>query len=452
MKKILQVIIVLIDYLLMAGAAILVLWNRTPEPMVVPILKLHAIPLLPLFVGWIIVFIFFDLYNLDFSPRITRVVLAIAICVILSSVIFYLFPIFIIAPKTNLILIGILSTVAIVVWRKIIDYIFIAKFHGHEVMVAVCDQGSFDLVKILSENPRYKYKILGILTNPTYYKQVQEIFKAEDIFTDVLEFEQAIIDKHVQTIICGDWWFSRLYSTVYNLLPRPLRMMHIISFYEKVFSYIPIHSISQYWVMANMDVVSHRVYVGIKRILDILFAVLSLPFTLPICCVVALLISFFGGKGPILFKQERVGQNNKLFTLIKFRTMQIDAEKSGEQWAVKDDPRVTKIGRILRNTRLDELPQIFNIIKGDMSFIGPRPERMVFVEKLTKHIPHYHLRHMIKPGLSGWAQVNHRYTSDIEDTAHKVSYDLFYVKCMNFFIDSQIFIKTIITVLTAKGQ
>ncbi|MGL5354929.1 MAG: sugar transferase, partial [Cetobacterium sp.] len=150
--------------------------------------------------------------------------------------------------------------------------------------------------------------------------------------------------------------------------------------------------------------------------------------------------------------QPRVGENEKEFLVYKFRSMSVDAEKDGAKWAQKNDPRVTKFGNFMRKTRIDELPQLFNVIKGDMSFIGPRPERMVFIKELEKTIPYYGLRHMIKPGLTGWAQVMYPYGATVEDAKHKLEYDLYYIKCYNLFLDLVILFKTLKTVLFGKGR
>ena len=157
-------------------------------------------------------------------------------------------------------------------------------------------------------------------------------------------------------------------------------------------------------------------------------------------------------RGPIIYKQKRVGKNNRHFFIYKFRTMVSDAEKHGPQWAVKNDSRVTAVGKFLRASRLDELPQIINVLKGDINFIGPRPERPEFIKVLVKKVPHYNLRHVIRPGLTGWAQVNFKYAASKEDTARKLEYDLFYLKNRSHSLDFKILLKTIKVVLTGKGR
>lgn len=162
--------------------------------------------------------------------------------------------------------------------------------------------------------------------------------------------------------------------------------------------------------------------------------------------------NLFGNKGPLFYGQERVGKRGESFRIYKLRSMVTDAEKNGAVWAKKNDARITKFGRFLRLTRLDEVPQFYNILKGDMSLIGPRPERPEFVKDLEKKIPFYAIRHVVRPGLTGWAQVNYPYANTIEEQETKLRYDLFYIKERSAFLDFKILIKTISTVLFFKGQ
>lgn len=188
-----------------------------------------------------------------------------------------------------------------------------------------------------------------------------------------------------------------------------------------------------------------------KRGLDLLGAGAMLFMTWPIMLVVALLVRA-DSEGPALFKQERVGRDGKPFTVLKFRSMRQDAEKaSGPVWAQADDPRITKIGKFLRRSRLDELPQLLNVLAGQMSLVGPRPEREVFVKELAEQIPYFHQRHIVKPGLTGWAQINYPYGNTVEDARQKLQYDLFYIKFQSLLFDLSILFNTVKTVLLRKG-
>ena len=190
--------------------------------------------------------------------------------------------------------------------------------------------------------------------------------------------------------------------------------------------------------------------VRVKRIIDVLFGAFLGICSLPVCLLAAIAIKL-EDHGPVFYSQERIGLYGKPFTVYKFRTMRTDAEKFGAQWATKDDPRITKVGKFLRKTRIDELPQIFCVLKGDMSMVGPRPERAVFIGKLREQIPFYISRLKMKPGLTGWAQVRHHYDTSIEDVQIKLKYDMYYYENMSLLLDFQILVRTVYVVLTGKG-
>ena len=189
----------------------------------------------------------------------------------------------------------------------------------------------------------------------------------------------------------------------------------------------------------------------VKRIFDITFALILLVLALPIMLVTIILVAIESGF-PVFYRQERVGMNGRLFNVIKFRSMRTDAEKDGKpRWATGNDSRVTRVGRFIRKTRIDELPQLINVLKGDMSMVGPRPEWPFFVDQLTREIPFYAVRHSVKPGVTGWAQVRYHYGASVEDSAEKLQYDLYYVKNHTLFLDLVVLFETVGVVLTGKG-
>ena len=212
-----------------------------------------------------------------------------------------------------------------------------------------------------------------------------------------------------------------------------------------------LESIQPSWFVFSDGFRRSTATLAIKRALDLAFAIIGLVVSLPVMALVALAVRL-DSKGPAIYRQQRVGLGGREFEVLKFRSMRVDAEQAnGAQWASHDDPRVTRVGRFIRKFRLDELPQFVNVIRGEMSFVGPRPERKVFVEQLRKEISYYDERHSVRPGLTGWAQVEYAYGSTAEDAYRKLEYDLFYLKNMSIFFDCAIVLKTIRTVLTGRG-
>jgi sugar transferase (PEP-CTERM system associated) len=223
------------------------------------------------------------------------------------------------------------------------------------------------------------------------------------------------------------------------------------SFYETVQGKLMLEQITPSWIIFSTGFRRTALVNVYKRCIDIALSVTGLLLSAPLFPFIALAIKL-DSAGPIFFKQVRVGSGEKNFLLYKFRSMAQDAEqKSGAVWAVKNDARVTRIGRFLRNSRIDEIPQLFNVLKGDMSFIGPRPERPEFVSKLKKDIYYYSKRHTIKPGVTGWAQVRYPYGATTEDAVEKLRYDLYYIKNLSLFLDSQIIFETVKVVLFGRG-
>lgn len=205
------------------------------------------------------------------------------------------------------------------------------------------------------------------------------------------------------------------------------------------------------WFVFSEGFQRSRITTAFKRALDLLFSCIGLLVCLPIMLIVAIAIRL-DSPGPILYRQRRVGFRGRTFSVLKFRSMRTDAELAGAQWAQQNDPRVTRLGRILRKYRFDEMPQFFNIIKGEMSFVGPRPERPEFVDVLREKIPYYDERHSVRPGLTGWAQVKYSYGASTEDACRKLEYDLFYLKNMSPLMDCAIVFQTVRTVLFCQGS
>lgn len=224
-----------------------------------------------------------------------------------------------------------------------------------------------------------------------------------------------------------------------------------LGFCERELGKIDIDLLSPSWMVYSDGFKYSRMRNFAKRVFDVGISLVFLAVLWPFMLLTALAVLFDGGR-PVLYSQERVGINGKIFRIYKFRSMRQDAEKEGKAvWASKNDSRVTKVGAFIRNTRLDELPQLYNVIVGDMSFVGPRPERPQFVEQLNEQVPFYATRHKVTPGLMGWAQLNYPYGASVEDARGKLEYDLYYTKNHSFFMDLLIMIQTVEIVLLGKG-
>jgi sugar transferase (PEP-CTERM system associated) len=224
------------------------------------------------------------------------------------------------------------------------------------------------------------------------------------------------------------------------------------AFFEREACQIRVDSLHPSWLVFGGGFDQGRFRVISKKIFDVVVSLCVLVVSLPILLLTALCI-YLEDRGPIFYRQERVGKDGKTFMVLKFRSMRTDAERMGQpQWATVNDPRTTRTGRIIRLLRIDEFPQILNVLKGDMSFVGPRPERPFFVDELAREIPYYHVRHSIKPGITGMAQVRYQYGASVEDAVQKLQYDLYYVKNNSLFLDLLILIDTLQVVLLGKGS
>ncbi|MFW6365630.1 MAG: TIGR03013 family XrtA/PEP-CTERM system glycosyltransferase [Spirochaetota bacterium] len=270
----------------------------------------------------------------------------------------------------------------------------------------------------------------------------------------IRRFEEIIENTRPDVIVVLDRQ-AMLREVERKLLSYKMQGMYIYdlpSMFELVNTKIPVNFINDYWLIfssfrgLNINEYNNR----IKRILDVICAVFGIIISAPVMLLTALAIVIESG-GPVFYRQVRVGLNEKHFRIIKFRSMVADAEKNGAVWAQENDARVTVVGKFIRKVRIDELPQLFNVLRGEMTLIGPRPERPEFVDELKRKIPYYSLRHMIKPGVSGWAQIKYPYGASVEDAMQKLEYDLYYMRHLTLRLDIIIILRTIRTVLFGHG-
>jgi exopolysaccharide biosynthesis polyprenyl glycosylphosphotransferase len=280
--------------------------------------------------------------------------------------------------------------------------------------------------------------------SPVYEGSAGEVLKDLEQHPDS-EHECIVIATHTDHI--DNHVLSSLVAIHFRELP--VYTMH--SFYETFWQKMPADLLSRSWPLdSGFQLVQHSAFASLKRLFDIVVSALTLIITSPILAVVAAIIKI-EGRGPVFFSQTRVGQHGSLFTLYKFRTMEVGSESKG-LYTVEGDPRVTRLGHWLRVTRLDELPQLWNVLRGEMSLIGPRAEWIKCVERYEKSIPYYHFRHLVRPGITGWAQVNYPYGASIEDTVEKLMFDLYYIRHFSLVLDATVILKTLHVMLFGKGR
>ena len=264
-----------------------------------------------------------------------------------------------------------------------------------------------------------------------------------------------ILAKDWHSIVIDPQHHSDRYETQ-QLISKRLSgtpVQTLAEYYELNWYMVPLNHIGDDWFLRThgFSMLGHPISKRLKRITDIVLSILVFTMSLPallLCCILIKMTS----KGPILFKQSRVGLQGNIFNIYKLRTMIQNAEPNGAQWAQNNDPRITKVGNFLRKSRLDEIPQCLNVLRGEMSFVGPRPERPEFTKELSKKIPYYELRHMVKPGITGWAQVIFPYGASVNDAMRKLQYELYYIKNQSLLLDFNIMLRTLITIFQRAGR
>jgi sugar transferase (PEP-CTERM system associated) len=343
-----------------------------------------------------------------------------------------------------------LSAVGLMLWRLTWLRVHVARGLRERVLVLGVGPAAGRLVELQTTGAR-PFTVVGFLSDaPGAFEELPSgtelVGKARDILAIVEELQPDVV-----VVALRDMRGAFPASDLLECRTRGIRVEDWPSFYEKQTGKILVTGMRPSWLIFSDGFVKTRFTQMVKRAVDIALSLLGLTVAAPLMALVAILVKL-DSKGPVLFRQERVGQYGRVFVLKKFRSMRVDAERDGHAvWASEDDPRATRIGRFLRRSRLDELPQLVNILVGEMSFIGPRPERPEFVQRLQQRIPFYVERHSVKPGLTGWAQVRHPYTASVEGTLEKLQYDLYYIKNLSLFLDMLILVSTVQVVLFGRG-
>jgi sugar transferase (PEP-CTERM system associated) len=339
--------------------------------------------------------------------------------------------------------------IAILVWRVGFNHLT-GRLEERVLVVGTGDTARKVARQILDQHD-FAYRIVGFIDNDA--SRIGERIVNPGIIGTPADIDRLVSAHQIDRIVVGlaDRRGSLPIQELLRAKMAGVRVEDATTTYERVTGKILIDDLRPSWLIFSDGFRVSRVSRLMKRAIDLSLSLLMAIATLPLMVLTALLVWIEDGR-PVLYRQERVGENGRTFVLSKFRSMRKDAEEAGRPvWAKDGDERVTHVGRVIRTTRLDELPQLWNVLRGDMSFVGPRPERPFFVDELSKAIPFYQQRHAVKPGLTGWAQVKYRYGSSLEDAMEKLRYDLYYIKHLSVFFDLTIVFDTVKVVLFRKG-
>ncbi|HET6464285.1 MAG TPA: TIGR03013 family XrtA/PEP-CTERM system glycosyltransferase [Nitrospiria bacterium] len=400
-------------------------------------------------------FYYNDLYAIRLlnQPRewAIKFIQSLAAAAILLAVVYYLFPSLIIGRGIFLITLFLLP-LAVIGWRWTCDRLSrIGPLRDRVVII-----GSGSLARKIGEevlqNHPGNYEIVGFVDEDP--KKLGESVVNPKVIGDYSVLSAIVSQHNIDRVIVA-LQDRRGKLPVNVLLECKFQGTWVedgVNFYERLVGKIIVENLKPSWFIFSSGFRQYRLARMAKRGMDVLLATAALLASFPLFLIIALLIRM-DSPGPVFFRQERVGEAEKIFTLLKFRSMRVDAEAAtGPVWAQHQDSRTTAVGRFLRRTRLDELPQLINVLKGDMSFVGPRPERPFFVAVLLREIPYYAVRHTVKPGITGWAQIKYSYGASMEDALEKLQYDLFYIKNLSIWLDLTIIFETIKVVLLRRGS
>ncbi len=438
------------DIIVLVVSLILTLWLRYGKFPSTQVFELHLAPFSILFITFILVYFIAGLYDNHtrlFKNRLPITLLNVQLVnTVVGISFFYFIPYFSIAPKVVLFLFLVLSLFLMYIWR----IFFVFKFNSHKkdkIQKAILIADSREALELEQEiNSNSKYNI-------SFIKIIKPIDNAQGIISEIKDFI-AINDISIIVLDTNDKRLQNVIPSLYPIAMKGVLFFDIEKIYETIFDRIPVSIVGQTWFIEHMSSMAPKlVYDSVKRLIDIAVSFVLGTISIIVYPFVIIAMKIEDDNGVIFSYQNRVGQYNKIIRIIKFRTMTV-ANDDGK-WG-KMENKVTKVGAFLRKTRIDELPQLWNVLRGDISLIGPRPEFLEPVEKYSQEIPNYTIRHSVKPGLSGWAQIYHEkhphHGLDIVETTNKLSYDLYYIKHRSFLVDMKIALRTLKVLLTFAGR
>jgi sugar transferase (PEP-CTERM system associated) len=410
------------------------------------------------FAVYLLVFFVGQLYEVERRYRESHSFFHICVLVtaafIIIATLYYATPHWRIARRVMAIQAPIVA-VLIYLWRSGYDLVSRRFVAPRSVLLVGAGEMSRSLIRDIHGGYGKEYRIAGIIDDDPSLAGAR--VEGVPVVGNSLQIEAVAEKEGIEAIVFASGYRSslngHLVRHVLDLKTRGIKVYEMPTFYMRVTGKVPVRYIEDRWLLFGQDFpgLAAQEKLRLMRLLDVVISAASLVLVSPVLLLVALLIKLTS-RGPILYRQERLGLARRPYELLKLRTMVADAEKQGgPQWARAGDSRVTAVGRLLRRSRIDEIPQFVNVLRGDMSVIGPRPERAHFVELLEKEIPYYGLRFAVRPGLTGWAQVNYPYGNSVEDAHTKLQYDLYYLQERSFFLDAVILLKTLQTIVFRPG-
>ncbi len=399
-------------------------------------------------------FYLYDLYDFvvmhDRRELVLRLIQALGLAWIALAMVFYMLPQLMLGRGISLIALP-LALALMVGWRVSIHWLLGHPMVGERILIVGSGTAAIEIAREVLERRDAGYRIVGFVDNdPALVGKSIINPRVIGVTTDMA---QIVRRENIDRIIVAQGERRGQFPTRQLLdlsLGGNVAIEEGASFYERTTGRVHLNMMRPSWLIFSGRGRQARLSGMVRTLLHRGVALVGALVSLPIALLTALLIKL-ESPGPALYRQERVGKNGRPFTIMKFRSMRLDAEKDGPVWAQTGDDRTTRVGRVIRKIRVDEIPQFWNILKGEMNFVGPRPERPHFVAQLAEEIPFYAQRHLIPPGLTGWAQIKYPYGSSIEDARQKLQYDLYYIKNQSLVLDAVILFETVKTILFGRG-
>jgi exopolysaccharide biosynthesis polyprenyl glycosylphosphotransferase len=412
-------------------------------------------------VVFVTLFFVFDLYSTERKTRSARdlfqIMLIAALAVPIITVFYFFLPFWKVGSRSLLMLQALFVGLAAYVWRALYTRVHRAITRPRRILVIGAGRAATRLLEEIHERFRHDYEIVGVVDDDP--GKVNFELNGYRVIGGTADVRRLAVEREAEILVFAiprqnNPIDAELMADILGLKTGGVEVYQMATFFKQITGRVPIEIVETSWLVFNQEFVGTDTGPAgkLRRLIDVSIAAFALVLLSPLILAIAVAIKL-GSPGPVLYRQERLGHKRRPYQMVKFRSMRVDAERGKPVWSAgKADSRVTKVGRFLRRTRMDEIPNFWNVLKGEMSVVGPRPERAHFVETLEREIPHYGLRFAVKPGLTGWAQVNFSYGASVADAQRKLQYEMFYIQERSLFFDLVILLKTAQTILTRSGS